>query len=938
MSDNIEFTTVPRNEAEYLGSHSATNYESWEHASQAPRISVQESLSRQWLSHDLVGHAFGDVIPLPLAACILLSFLHHGVVTVVESTAGSESTISGTPVEKGRWVDVCLYAVQLVVQQESSSPRTPPLEERYTWRWADSLKTDMTADFLNVVGALAFGCASAISPSFGASHSPTIRFCTWPRGFPSTPQGQDALPDIFALPSTAFLDRATGRAEEFHHVGSPLHLIRKVFPKVFSTISSSKPTPEPHPTGADARPALQEGARSCDGTESPDSRGASARFQAYDSTHFDSARDGPPDDDALRSLLQRLHRALEDQEVVSVFPKAVQENLGAQYLDRSYACWPGIPLSGQDKHLRKSSGILRALTCMQQQRYTQPYLRFVLGLSLTKDDVVFLRADALGIERCELDKGSTVGVVSIIRLVLGLTIADDEHLGVHPAFDFREVTVSSTATAGAPPKECITSTGATKRGPTPTDQIAPAAKRPGAVPPFVRQDPAQYRYREASFATIPDVGRYFLVRLIDNRRSLVGRLSRSWEAYREKPDGDYDGPFVLKLYCADVSTEAYQHEIIEKLIASGRDDRKRYILLPDRMSKLDSVLASVRGFTDPMSLPPSVQPMNDRMEVVTVTPMKRNLSQFEDVHELVFAFRDVYRGVQYLAELGYLHKDISLGNILLAREDLSGIPREKAFTINVLLRGAREATPQTIKLVRRETHQEEDVYGLLHDFDMAGLIGPAQGKPGANSSTPRVRTGTPPCMSINVLSNRFEQHFVADDIESVFYATYLLPFTYDTPSRFPECQTPARWPSSVTYHFIDGINLHDLSTRKNDYFSTPESWLEAFFKHGRPYWQDCERREIWKTMLLKLHEAVWKQRETDRLGRIEFYPRLRDDVDLACAAIDSVIGESWLCTLQVPPCHSSTLSRTLPSGATGDNIRGRVATSRARREGSGGWL
>ena len=82
--------------------------------------------------------------------------------------------------------------------------------------------------------------------------------------------------------------------------------------------------------------------------------------------------------------------------------------------------------------------------------------------------------------------------------------------------------------------------------------------------------------------------------------------------------------------------------------------------------------------------------------------------------------------MQYFAELGYLHKDISLGNILLAREDLSGIPREKAFTINVLLRGAREATPQTIKLVRRETHQEEDVYGLLHDFDMAGLIGSAQ--------------------------------------------------------------------------------------------------------------------------------------------------------------------------------------------------------------------
>ena len=240
---------------------------------------------------------------------------------------------------------------------------------------------------------------------------------------------------------------------------------------------------------------------------------------------------------------------------------------------------------------------------MQEQYCAQPYLRFVIGLAFAKREVVFLRADPLGVERCELEKGSTVGVMNIIRLVLGLTVADDDHLGVDPAFDFRQATspfttappresmppvsttthTTSASSASAPPttpKEFTTSTGATKRGGT--DETAPVAKRQAVATPSTPETPAQYTYREATFMTIPDVGRYFLVRLIDGRRSIVGRSSRLWEAYRERPDGVFEGPFVLKSYYADVSTPAYQHDIIEKLMASGPDERKRYLLLPDK--------------------------------------------------------------------------------------------------------------------------------------------------------------------------------------------------------------------------------------------------------------------------------------------------------------------------------------------------------------------
>ena len=53
---------------------------------------------RQWLSHDLVGHAFGDVVSIPLAASIMLLFLEHGVLTVAEfdlETPGTQTHCTG---------------------------------------------------------------------------------------------------------------------------------------------------------------------------------------------------------------------------------------------------------------------------------------------------------------------------------------------------------------------------------------------------------------------------------------------------------------------------------------------------------------------------------------------------------------------------------------------------------------------------------------------------------------------------------------------------------------------------------------------------------------------------------------------------------------------------------------------------------------------------
>jgi hypothetical protein len=133
---------------------------------------------------------------------------------------------------------------------------------------------------------------------------------------------------------------------------------------------------------------------------------------------------------------------------VAVSPD-LEKRLLADQLDTSYACWPGISISGENQCKNMSGAAVQALAYMEQQRRTQAHRRYVLGLALNEDEIGLLRADGVGTERRTVDKSSATGVVEVVQLALGLVVADDEVLGVHPAFELAERMVPSDSLAKA---------------------------------------------------------------------------------------------------------------------------------------------------------------------------------------------------------------------------------------------------------------------------------------------------------------------------------------------------------------------------------------------------------------------------------------------------------------------------------------------------------
>lgn len=69
-----------------------------------------------------------------------------------------------------------------------------------------------------------------------------------------------------------------------------------------------------------------------------------------------------------------------------------------------------------------------------------------------------------------------------------------------------------------------------------------------------------------------------------------------------------------------------------------------------------------------------------------------------------------------------MHRDISEGNILLAREDPSRFNHAETRTITLIAQYPWRLLPtESIQLVRRKPTQG-NIYGLLHDMDMAAAV------------------------------------------------------------------------------------------------------------------------------------------------------------------------------------------------------------------------
>ncbi|RPD60391.1 hypothetical protein L226DRAFT_217806 [Lentinus tigrinus ALCF2SS1-7] len=788
---------------------------------------VQELVSRQWISQDLVNHALGDLVPLHLAAHVLYLFLSYDVLSVATKESPQEDIL------RDRWPEVCARAVFLTaVQQGSVQGETDGQvpTDNYVWRWHSDLRTDtegQTADFLNIVGTLAYVCAMTVDDSFETRRRPAVRFSTVPNPHGALPlphDKQDLRPDLIALPYMAFRQsQSSAQAPGLVKNTRILPFIRARFPGLFL-----------------------ESVDSVDDVFAPTE---ASRPRTPSSLHINSyTLPTGPKTGSFEDLLAQLSHFAESNPQPRAFSSELQTMFDADAVDISYACWPGILVTGENKQSNIISGTMQELVYMQHQRCTQPYLRFVLGFAFTKDEAVLLRADAIGTERHRMRKDSSTGVLELIQMVLGLTLADDGRLGVHPGFEFQEVTRPFSTSKEAPP--------------------------------------TQYRHREAVYLNIDpdsasgDASRYYLDYVVDNRGSLSGRRTVVWSAWREVEACDasicdehvtpnsrdcvFVGPYALKMHYADINSRAQRSSIEEgvKGHADKGGDGAQYVLLPKETWFGELVHQSVRGFAHEEDIPESVRSGTTiRREIISISPLKRTLAQYQNVAELVRALVDVFRAIKWLVDIGYVHRDISMGNILLAREEPSTFRDPQERTFNLGCHGNTSIV--TTKLVRRKKHGPIEVIGLLHDFDMAGLVKPPPEEEPRTAE--KSRTGTPPYMSIDVLVGDHEYHMPCDDMQSVFYVAYLFAFTYDAPAptTYPSLPTSPlhRWPDAIN-RWAYGSSLYNLGAAKTVFFQLAyglERWLESFEKQTLQYWVEGSQHKLaLKKLLMVLHDqCLW---------------------------------------------------------------------------------
>ncbi|KAG6882849.1 hypothetical protein C0992_010498 [Termitomyces sp. T32_za158] len=109
--------------------------------------------------------------------------------------------------------------------------------------------------------------------------------------------------------------------------------------------------------------------------------------------------------------------------------------------------------------------------------------------------------------------------------------------------------------------------------------------------------------------------------------------------------------------------------------------------------------------------------MKNRQEVVTISALKRTLSQFRTVEEFYHAVIGVLQGIESLEAIDIIHRDISFGNIIINEEVYCDTDKEFQL-IYVDLEDRKRAC---VALIRRES-VDIGVKGGLHDLDSAAYI------------------------------------------------------------------------------------------------------------------------------------------------------------------------------------------------------------------------
>ncbi|KAJ7652141.1 hypothetical protein DFH06DRAFT_542690 [Mycena polygramma] len=532
-------------------------------------------------------------------------------------------------------------------------------------------------------------------------------------------------------------------------------------------------------------------------------------------------------------------------------------------------CWPEVQLTVGAKLLHLHDAVHQELVYMQQQRRTQPWMRSIVGLFLTKKNIGVLRTDALGIERCTFDRGCSRGVLDSVRICLGLVRSTSLQRGQHEAFQLFD-----TKTLALPHSK-----------PKLKTQESRTAVSPDT---FAAEDsPVEYTHRSVRFirlrgdrihyspdGTRPDV-MYYVHHLVHDDGSLAGRSPRVFCVSREteKKNGvrQFVGPYALKMYTADHESESFKDDFI----CLARDAQVKNVPLPTWEWYYGDTL-SMRGLPCAVSMKKAADTqgaavLSNCEEVFAQSDLKRILVQCSGHDEFEQAFVDFTQGIASLAEKGIAHRDLSIGNVLLSKDT----PCSAAFFAI-----ATSTLCAPVKFTQRELEQRTG--GLLHGVDMAGRVhpppprvdeseldidamlmlfnAPVQPEPQKGS-----RTGTLPFMAIGLLIDG-PPHIVAYDLHSLMFVMVLFLYSYEEFSdvSFPE-RVPAKdraWPQHVLEWTNRSVHYSPsgLGSVKRAFFAKPSvlmTRLKQAFQGD--LWMQGDREYI--KHFLALYLALWKQQE-----------------------------------------------------------------------------
>ncbi|KAJ7773469.1 hypothetical protein B0H16DRAFT_1880878 [Mycena metata] len=508
------------------------------------------------------------------------------------------------------------------------------------------------------------------------------------------------------------------------------------------------------------------------------------------------------------------------------------------YLDMTRFCWPELELSAEAKLSDIHDAVLQELVYMRQQRRTQPWMKFIVGLVLTTRIMGILRADTLGIEQCTFSRDCSRGVLDTVRICLGLVRTSCHQRGQHEAFELH-----NTETF-APPHLELKSTPSTKTRPSKTT-VDFDLDNLFAVP-----DPAfKYIHRTVRFIKLrgdkihysPDDTKpnitFYVHYVVQDRGSLVGRCPRIFCVSRETESKgsirQFVGPYALKVYYADHASDCYKDDLID----IARKAQVKNVLLPTWEWRYGDAL-SMRGFPPDVAVRPVPSVANNREEIFAQSDLKRVLVQCSDHLEFGKAFLDFIAGIASLAEQDLVHRDLSIGNVLLSQDT----PCPQAFLADAAV-SAEALLGTPVAFTQRALEQR--MGGLIHDMDMAGRVHhpPKKARTEAFSdadffkmliSAPAkpvrpvgIRTGTPPFMAIGLLVLG-PPHLVAYDLHSLLFVMALFFWSHSTFSKvpFPQFVTSKDrpWPSDVLRWANRPVNfsLAELGNLKRGFFADPE--------------------------------------------------------------------------------------------------------------------